>query len=91
MTLLGIVLPTWASLLLGPMAALSVVAVVVLRRARLELGFRVATSVAIAWIAFAGLAWATGAVPVEALIGRVVILALLVGGRTMRPNSVAAL
>jgi hypothetical protein len=88
---MGTILPTWVCLLLGPLAILSAVAVVALARAPRERGFRVASAVAVAWIALIGIAWATGVMPVEAFIGRVVVLACLVQGRTIRPATVRAL
>jgi hypothetical protein len=87
---IGTVLPTWVCLLLGPLAILSVVAVVALVRAPRERGFRVASTVAIAWIALFGIAWVTGAMPVAAFLGRVAVLAFLVQGRTIRPATVGA-
>jgi hypothetical protein len=89
--LLGILLPTWVSAALGPMAILSLIGVLAIARAGRERGFRVASTVAIAWIGLIGIAWLTSAMPVEAFLGRVVILAFLVQGRMIRPRGIVVL
>lgn len=91
MEVMGTLLPLWVCLALGPMAILSVVGVVALAVARNERGFRVASTVAVAWVAFVGIACVTGAMPVEAFIARLLVLGILLYGRTVRPDTVVAL
>lgn len=77
----GQVVPLWFVFVRGVLAMLSVVGLAAIALQTNALGFRVVTAVAVAWVAFAAVAWLAGNWDVWAFAYRASILGLLFWGR----------
>lgn len=77
----GQVVPLWFVLVLGIMSILSVVGIAAIAYQTNAIGFRIATAVAVGWVAFFAVTWLAGVWTGWAIAGRLVILGLLIWGR----------